>query len=160
MKKSIVFASNTGNTKKLAEAIYNTLGEEIYCGKISEEAMESDVIFVGSWTMAFLCVPDIKEFLEKLNGKKVFLFMTAGYGDTDEYLTPIIDSMKANLNDTNEVIGSFICQGEVSQPKQEAIKKMDMAKYENMKANLDKSVGCPTQESIDKLIAMVKSLDI
>lgn len=158
MKKAIVFSSGTGNTKKLAQAIYDTLGEEIYCGKICDAALDADMIFVGSWTMAFTCVPDIKIFAEKLNGKKVFPFMTSGYNHTEEYFTPIINSFKENINDTNEIIGEFICQGKVSAPKQEAIKKMDMAKCESMKVELDNSQTHPDDADIAKLVEKIKSL--
>lgn len=157
MKTAIVFSSSTGNTKLLAETIEkNITGENIYIGKPSDEALDADVLYVGSWATAFSCTPDIKEFLSKLSGKKVFLFMTAGYGNTEDFFAPIIASMKENVNDTNEVIGEFICQGKVSAGKQEAIKKGDLAKYEGMKAKLDESVSHPDQADLDKLISAVK----
>ncbi len=156
MKKAIVFSSVSGNTEKLAKEIQTNIGETVYFGKPSDEALESDVIYVGSWTMAFTCTPDIKDFLSKLNNKKVFLFMTAGYGSSKEFFTPIIDSMKSNLNDSNEIIGEYICQGKVSEPKQEAIKKADMAKYESMKAELDKSISHPDSSDLESLKAIIK----
>ncbi len=160
MKKAIVFSSATGNTKKLAEAICDTLGEEIYCGKISDEALDADVIFVGSWTMAFNCAPDIKGFLEKLNDKKVFIFMTAGYGSTPEFFAPIINATKENINASNEIVGEFICQGKVSASKQDAIKKMDLAKFESMKPELDNSQTHPDSDDIANLVQTIKSLNL
>ncbi len=160
MKKSIVFSSATGNTKKLGETFYNTLGEEIYCGKISDEALDADVIFVGSWTMAFNCAPDVKAFLEKLNGKKEFMFMTAGYGSTPEFFAPIINAAKENINASNEIIGEFICQGKVSASKQDAIKKMDLTKFESMKPELDNSQTHPDNNDIAKLVQVIKALNI
>ena len=108
--------------------------------------------------MAFTCTPDVKAFVEKLNGKKVFPFMTAGYNHTQEYFAPIINSFKENFNDTNEIVGEFICQGKVSEPKQEAIKKMDMAKYEGMKVELDNSQSHPEDADIAKLVEKIKTL--
>ncbi|MFI3200220.1 MAG: flavodoxin family protein [Eubacteriales bacterium] len=156
MKQAIVYSSVTGNTKTLAETIQKTLGGDVSIGGVSEEALAADVVYVGSWTTAFSCTPDIKEFLEKLNNKKVFLFMTAGYGNTDDFFQPIMDSVKANVNSSNEIIGTFICQGKVSDNKQEAIKKMDLAKYEGMKAKLDESVSHPSTDDLGKLEASVK----
>lgn len=157
MSKAIVFSTVSGNTKALAETIKETLGDVAYCGGVSDDALSADVVYVGSWTTAFSCTPDIKEFLEKLNDKKVFLFMTAGYGSTEEFFKPIIDSMKANVNSSNTIVGEFICQGKVSEAKQEGIKKMDMAKYEGMKAELDKSVSHPDASDKEKLVAAVKA---
>ena len=153
MKNAIVYSTTTGNTKALAEVISDKVGEVIYNGKPADEALEADTIYVGSWAQAFSATPDIKEFLAKLNNKKVFIFMTAGYGSSEEFFAPIIDSVKALVNDTNEIIGTFICQGKVSQGKQEAIKKMDMAKYEGMKAELDKSQAHPDAADLEKLKA-------
>lgn len=152
MKNAIVFETVSGNTKLLAETIEKTVGDVGYIGAPDDKALEADVIYVGSWTMAFTCTPKIKEFLEKLNNKKVFVFQTAGYGSTPEFFQPIIDSVKANVNSSNEVIGEFICQGKVSDTKQEGIKKADEAKYNNMKPELDKSQSHPDKADLDSLI--------
>ena len=57
MKYAVVYSSVTGNTKKLAEAIKNKVGQG-YFGKPSDEALEADVIFVGFWTMGTCGLPD------------------------------------------------------------------------------------------------------
>lgn len=156
MKNAIVFSSVTGNTKLLAEKIQETLGDVAYCGKASDEALEADAIYIGSWAQAFSCTPDIKEFLGKVKGKKVFIFMTAGYGSTEDFFNPIIDSVKALVDSSNEIIGEFICQGKVSEGKQKAIKDGDEAKYNTMKPELDKSVSHPDDADVAKLVEAVK----
>ena len=52
MKIAIVVQSNTGNTRQLAEAIQSALPDEmlIYSGAPAPEALQADLIFVGSWT--------------------------------------------------------------------------------------------------------------
>ncbi|OOB79194.1 MAG: hypothetical protein BEN18_04665 [Epulopiscium sp. Nuni2H_MBin001] len=151
MSKSVVYVSGTGNTELLAKTIAHELGEDVYCGKPSEEALEADTIFVGFWAQAFSCPPVIKDVLEKLKNKKVFIFATAGYGSTPEFFNPIMDSAVAHLDSSNTVIGTYICQGKVSEKKQEAIKQMDATKYENMKAELDNSLSHPDADDLDKL---------
>lgn len=150
MKNAVVFNSISGNTEQIANAIKETIGDVGYFGKPSDEALEADVIYVGSWVMAFSCTPDIKEFLAKLNGKKVFVFATAGYGSTPEFFAPIIASIKENVNSSNEIIGEFICQGKVADKKLEAI-KADAAKYASMKDELDKSAAHPNADDISAL---------
>lgn len=152
MKKAIVFSTVSGNTEQLANEIKSKIGEVAYFGKPSDEALDADVIYVGSWAVGFSCSPDVKEFLEKLNNKKVFMFMTAGYGSTDEFFEPIMNSAIANINDTNEIIGKFICQGKVSSSKMEGIKKMDEEKFNKMKPELDKSQSHPDANDIQNLI--------
>lgn len=156
MKKAIVFSSVTGNTKLLAENIKKTLGEDVYCGPVCDEALEADVLYIGSWAQAFSCTADIKEFLGKVKGKKVFLFMTAGYGSSEEFFAPIINSVKELVDSSNEIIGEFICQGKVSQTKQDGIKSMDAEKFEKMKPELDKSQSHPDNDDISKLVALIK----
>ncbi len=158
MKKAIVYASATGNTKELAQTIYSTLGEEIYCGKISDEALDADMIFLGSWTMGFTCAPDAKAFAEKLNGKKVFLFMTAGYNNTAEYFEPIMKAFKDNLNSTNEIVGEFICQGKVSDAKKKNMMDTDMAKYEKFANGIEVSQTHPDENDLAALKQKISAL--
>lgn len=155
MKKSIVFSSVTGNTELLANEIKNKIGEVSYFGKPCDEALDADIIYIGSWTMANTCTPDIKEFISKINNKKVFLFVSCGYGSTDSFFGPVINSVKELVNETNEIIGEFICQGKVSSNKIEAIKKMDEQKYNNMKDELDNSQTHPDQNDISNLISKI-----
>ena len=72
MKIAIVYSSNTGNTKIIAEAIKEELSNEdiVYFGK-PENNIEADIYIVGSWTDKGNCSSEIKEFLTKLNYKKV-----------------------------------------------------------------------------------------
>ena len=158
MKKSIIYSSATGNTETLAKVILNTLDEEVYCGKANDDALSADVIFLGSWAMAFTCTQDIKAFAEKLSNKKVFLFMTAGYNNTEEYFAPIMKSFKESLNDTNEIIGEFICQGKVSSAKCNALKQL--GKYDSFKEGIEKSQDCIREDDIIKLQNQIKELNL
>ena len=151
MKKAIIFTSVSENTKKLADVIKQEIGDVAYFGKPSAEALDADVLILGSWTAGFSFSPDLKEFLPTISGKKVFLFMTAGYGNSKEFFDPIINSFKAALSANNEIIGEFICQGKVTEAKQEAIKKMDMDKYLGMKEQLDNSQSHPDSNDIANL---------
>ena len=50
---SIIYSSKTGNTKKLAEAIYNTLSQNKcdYYGTVDKiDDVLSNVIYIGFWT--------------------------------------------------------------------------------------------------------------
>ncbi|MFI3175097.1 MAG: flavodoxin family protein [Bacillota bacterium] len=159
MKTAIVFSSGTGNTKLLAETIQATVGDVAYYGEVSDEALSADVIYIGSWTKTgYTCTPDIKKFLCKVRDKKVFLFMTAGFGSSDAYFEPIMYGMKSFVDGSNEVIGEFICQGKVSEMVQNVIKEGNEVKYNRIKEEMDKSVSHPDKADTDKLIAAVKKV--
>ena len=91
MRYAVVFASMTGNTRLLAERMKEMLPREqlIYWGEPAEAAREADVLFIGSWTDKGTCCPAIGDFLRSLEGKKVFLFGTAGFGGAQAYFDQI-----------------------------------------------------------------------
>ena len=82
MKIAIVYASETGNTAQIAQAIREGCqGHEIVAfGPLPRDVGEAELIFVGSWTDKGTCAPAVKEFLQGLHGKRVALFGTAGFG--------------------------------------------------------------------------------
>ena len=87
MKIAIVYASETGNTAQIAQAIREGCqGHEIVAfGPLPRDVGEAELIFVGSWTDKGTCAPAVKEFLQGLHGKRVALFGTAGFGLSEMY---------------------------------------------------------------------------
>lgn len=150
MKKSVVYTSNSGNTKLLADTIAKEIGVEAV--KVKEATNEADVLYIGFWAQAFSCPKDVAEFLASLNNKKVFLFGTAGYNFTEEFFNGILDAASEHINDTNEIIGRFMCQGEVSEAKQQAMIKMDAEKFAGMKENIDKAINHPDAADLANLV--------
>ena len=159
MKYAVVYSSVTGNTEKLANAIKQKIGE-CYFGKPSDEALEADVLFVGFWAIGNSCGADIKSFIEKLTGKKVFLFATVGYGNTKEYYDGILDSVKAMVPSSNTIIGAYACQGKVSEAIVTKIKEGMPEKYELIKDKLVESVNHPNQDDINGLITEVDNVTV
>lgn len=88
LKYKIVYTSRTGNTGKVAAAVYQGLPEhrkdieELSSDTGTEEA---EVYLVGFWTDKGTCPVETQEFLRKLSGKKVLLFGTCGFGDYQGY---------------------------------------------------------------------------
>jgi len=152
MSYAVVYSTVTGNTEKLAEVIKNKIGD-CYFGKPCDEALTADTIFVGFWAVGNSCSNDIKDFLEKLSDKKVFIFGTVGYGNTKDYYDIILDNVKPNLPSSNTLIGSYICQGKVSDAKQAQIKDTVPEKYEAIKDKLAESVNHPNEEDLNALKA-------
>lgn len=151
MKTSVVYVSVTGNTKVLADEIVKKVGACDYVGKPADEALESDTIYVGFWTAKFTCTPDIEAFLKKLSNKKVFLFGTAGYDNTQEYFDKILDSVAAHLNDSNQVIGRFMCQAKVSDNKKKALESADADKFRSMQEKLGQGDSHPDGQDLEAL---------
>ena len=77
MKSLVLYSSQSGNTRKLADAVYEALPEvkEIYAIENTPDSLtEFDLIAVGFWFQGGR--PDRKtaDFLPKLRDRNVFLF--------------------------------------------------------------------------------------
>ena len=118
---SIVFSSSTGNTKKLADAIYETLPKDKcdYFGENDSKIPSSALVYIGFWTDKGNADNKTLELLAKLKNKKIFLFGTAGFGGSDEYFEKILGQVKQSIDSSNVVIGEYMCQGKMPQSVRE-----------------------------------------
>lgn len=154
MKYAVVFASMTGNTRLLAERIRKQLPREqlIYWGEPAEAAREADVLFVGSWTDKGTCCPAIGDFLQSLEGKKVFLFGTAGFGGAQAYFERIAGRMGENLGKSNTLLGHFLCQGKMPQSVRARYEAMEQnEKTKAMLQNFDAALSHPDETDLQAL---------
>ena len=79
---SVLFSSQTGNTKILAQAIAQALPAAgcDYFGDYQGRVPSSPVLFVGFWTDKGTADAATLELLKTVKNKKIFLFGTAGFG--------------------------------------------------------------------------------
>ena len=108
MKICVLYDSVTGNTRMLAEVI-----EKKYAALLTENPAEADVVFLGSWTDKGSFSEKMKEQAEKIQGKKVFIFGTCGFGGNPEYYERLFERAAALLDESNTVIGHYYCQGKM-----------------------------------------------
>ena len=117
MKILVTYMSQTGNTKKVAEAIFQEIR-----GKKEIKPMEEvsslagyDLAFVGSPMQASGMAGDAKNFLDQhAKGKNVALFVTHASPKEEPQLKGWLDNCKAAAAGAN-LLGMFDCQGEMSQ---------------------------------------------
>ncbi|HFQ90738.1 MAG TPA: flavodoxin family protein [Desulfobulbus sp.] len=115
MKQLVVYSSQGGNTKKLAEELFKQLPEENKdIAPVAEAPDPSgyDVVCVGFWYKGGEPDPAAQQYLKKCKSGKVFLFATHG-------AAPGSNAAALGMNAAMEmlagatVIGTFSCQGEV-----------------------------------------------
>lgn len=159
MKYSVFYSSVTGNTEKLAKAV-----EEVFAQDTKvEDPAEADLVCVGFWTREGNADEKSRNFLKTLYNRKIFLFGTAGFGDSQSYFGGLLEKVQDSMNDTNEVVGGFMCQGKVSQAARDLYHKLKSevphqgAHYDLMIANADKGVTHPDADDIDNLKAAAKA---
>lgn len=122
MKVTIVYFSQTKNTRKVAEAMaeeFEKAGHITTCFSIKEATSEhfkkSDIIGLGTPTFESHAPTPIKEFiasLPMLSGQRSFVFATCG-GASGNVLS---DLTKLLRRKGLEVIDSFLALGEVHHP--------------------------------------------
>lgn len=118
MKAMVTYVSWTGNTKKVAETIFEELNADKEIMEFSEvHGLEGyDLVFVG-FPMHGLGQPpeEAKHFVEKhCSGKKVVFFITHGAIENLEQMPQWLENCKTIASDA-ELVDVFNCQGEVAQ---------------------------------------------
>ena len=165
MSYSIVYSSQTGNTKQLAETLRETLPQEgcRYFGTPAQAAAEADTLYVGFWTDRGHADADCNAFLKTLRGKKVFLFGTAGFGGSEAYFRKILERVRQSLDASNTVVGEYMCQGRMPQTVRERYVKMKeqpepMKNLDALIENFDRALSHPDAEDLEKLKNMIVQL--
>lgn len=164
MDFSIVYSSKTGNTKMLADTIYKCLDKDEckYYGDINNYNLDINDIFVGFWTDKGTADETSLEFLKSLKNKNIFLFGTAGFGESEVYFKNIINNIMHNIDKTNKVKGAYMCQGKMPfsvRDRYEKIKKEgDKANIDALIDNFDKALSHPDNNDLKELTNMIKSL--
>ena len=158
MKYAIVYSSQTGNTKMLAETIHNELPADgcIYFGRPDVTALSADRIYVGFWTNKGTCDEQTADFLKKLTNQEVYLFGTAGFGVSQEYFDKVLERTKKNLCRGVRIIGSFMCQGKMPMSVRERYEKMQesavpVPNIKGMIENFDKALTHPDDADLEAL---------
>lgn len=164
MRYSIVYSSNTGNTRQLAEEIEKQLpaGELVYCGAPDAAALQAEVLFVGFWTDKGSCDKKVAELLKQADGKTVYLFGTAGFGQSQQYFDQILARVRENLPAGAVYGGGFMCQGRMPQAvrsRYEAMqaKEPENARYKMLIENFDAALAHPNADDLEAAAAWVKS---
>lgn len=115
MQAMVVYSSQTGNTQKIATAIFAAIPSESKDMQRIEEytGKDAEIYFVGFWTDKGSCDTQIANLLAGLHGKRVALFGTCGAQRDERYYEQIIRQVKAWLPSDNEYAGAFLCQGKM-----------------------------------------------
>lgn len=147
MKVSLIYDSITGNTKKLAEQIENKFKEIV-------EVENADIVFVGSWTDKGNPSEKIQKELEKIKNKKIFYFGTCGFGGSKEYFDMLFERAKKFIDESNEIIGHFYCQGKmpisIRNRYEKALQENPNDKrMKNNIENFDKALEHPNKEDLE-----------
>jgi len=152
MKALVTYMSNTGNTRKVAEAIFGEINDQKDLRPIDEvESIEGyDISFLGF--PIHQMGPDKKtaKLIEKhcINNRNVVLFITHAAPEDAPDLQPMLEKFRAAARGAN-IIDMFDCRGELSKSVKRIMSIMPNAKLRRW-AKEDDSQGQPDNTRIER----------
>jgi flavodoxin len=121
----VAYISWSGNTKKVAEAIFETLGGDVTIMSMDEAQSldEYELIFVGFPVHSHSVPFKAEDFIKKIPaGKKIALFSTHG-SLTGSRLSREALEHASILASSSKILGTFACRGKVSIQAMEVLSK-------------------------------------
>ena len=176
MNIAVITNSKSGNTAQLAQALreaFAASGETIVCDielpdapdvaqleDASSRALAADAVCVGFWCDKGSCTEGVAELLERMDGKRVFLFGTCGFGGSQEYFDQIVARVAEHLPQTAELAGAFMCQGKMGpgvRARYEAMLAKDPtdARAQALIDNFDLALAHPDAEDLKAAASLV-----
>lgn len=126
MKKPwlVVYSSLTGNTKKIAEAIFQVLpeGSDIYPVETAPLPDNYEKVAIGYWADKGTADQKAMDYMKKVTNAQVFVFSTLGAYPDSEHAQQVLNRGAALLGDGCIVLGKFICHGKLSEELMERAK--------------------------------------
>lgn len=160
MKILVTYMSLTGNTKKIAEAIYETISEEKEIKPLAEieDLDDYNFVFIG-FPIHQSGQPDkVKKFIEsKTKGRKIALFITHATPPGAPFLEPLLAKCKASADDS-DLVGFFNCQGVLAQQVADMLLKIDDPKFQEFGKMRHVTVGHPDASEVENARIFAKEI--
>lgn len=161
MNTAIVYESKSGNTKLLAQAIHEVIKDVVYMGGVCE--IDADLYICGSWTDKGSCDEKMTAFLKTLRHKKIIWFQTAGFGGSKEYYECLFERVKQNIDESNQILGHFYCQGKMGMAVKERYlqlleKNPDDLKLKASIENFEMALSHPDRQDLTNIQTWILNL--
>lgn len=114
MKNVVIYSSKTGNTKKVAEAIYDSISNAEILSVNEIRHLNYETIIIGGWIDKGTFDEKALNILKKLKNKNIAYFFTLGASiesDHAKYCAKNIEEVI--INNGNTLIGNFVSQGKI-----------------------------------------------
>jgi flavodoxin len=152
MKILVAYLSQTGQTKKVADAIFESIEGDKEIKPLSDvESLEGyDLSFIGFPIIAFGPAKEGKDFLEqKATGKKVALFITHAAPEEQEGIDVWLDKCKDAAAGA-ELLGFFDCMGELSEAIADFLMKNEDPVMRSFGERRPETLGQPDESRLQR----------
>ncbi len=158
MKVLVSYLSQTGNTKKIAEAIFEEIKTEKELKPLKEvNSLEGyDFAFIGFPVHGFGPTKNAADFIKKhATDKKIALFITHAMPPDNEMLLGLLNKCKKPANKA-DLVGFYNCQGELAEKVAQMLMKSGNPQMEEFGKMRDMTAGHPNAEEIEKARVFAK----
>ena len=160
MRALVTYLTRTGNTRRVAEAIFDEIAAEKEIAPFSEAARleDCDLLFVGFPIEQFGPAQPARAFLEeKCRGRRVALFVTHAAPDGAPPLAPWLAACKAAAGGC-ELAGLFHCQGALAPQVAEALLESDDPQLRGFGEMAPSTLGHPDEDDLRKARAFAREM--
>lgn len=157
MKTLIVYSSQTGNTKKMADAVNELIGGEKTICPVHEapDPAGFDLVVLGFWLQAGKPDPKSSDYLTKVGDARLFLFATHGAAADSPHVRKAMEQAVA-LTASAKIAGTFSCPGEVNPAFLEKVRQKDP--QPPWIGDAPAAVGHPDNVDIERLKGAIKTV--
>lgn len=160
MRTLVTYMSLTGNTQKVAEAIYGEIEGEKELKSLNEvNSLEGyDLAFIGFPIHAFGPAQEGRDFLMKhAAGRKVAIFITHAAFEENDLTRSWVATCLESAKDA-EVLGTFHCQGELAQEIAAMLINDANPQMQAFGHQREATIGQPDASRLEKARAFARSI--
>jgi len=160
MRVLVAYMSESGRTKKVAEAIFDEIRADKEMSEISQvDSLDGyDLCFIGFPIQAFGPAQAAKEFLEKhAAGRNIALFITHAVHEDSEALQEWLGACRAAAAGAN-LVGMFDCQGELAESVAEALKSLGDPQLAAWADERSQTIGQPDEQRLERARAFAREM--
>lgn len=160
MRYAVVYVSDTGNTKMIAEEIFVALPEgEKKIADLKKDAFpDADLYFIGFPVKYNYCSALITDILEYLNDKELAFFSTCGLSPTEGYKQMIFKNIQPWINESCTVRGYYLCQGKSVDSYKESLRDNDAVVKEAFERMVSEGDTHPDDRDLDSAFSFAESI--
>ncbi len=118
MKYAVIYLSQTGNTKDIAEELFLSLpADRRTIASLSQlqDIPQADHYFIGFPVHHNTCPLEVIDLLEQIESSNITFFATCGLTPTENYRKYIEKSVLPWINNDCLYCGTFLCQGSAAE---------------------------------------------
>lgn len=153
----VLYNSQSGNTKRVAAAIFSALPEgskDLIDTNEGKPLPEAETCFIGFCVHRGTCCLEVSDLISSLQGRNIALFGTCGMGASPEYYKRIEKNVNAWVDGSCRYLGCFLCQGRMPmqvRQKYEAMRSEEnAAQVDGFIRNFDMALTHPDKDDLHR----------